>query len=149
MADLEMVKLFATLLALILTLLQLKYDGANKNMFQEHPIMAVVMVISLIIYWFLFWIKLKYPGQYLDSSVPFVVSFFGSLSMATTVSLLLPGYVTPFLFVVCLVLQVAKALYWVFAKLDEHLGETEFWMRRVDPALCYLRRRMKRNILPL
>ncbi|KAH0740009.1 hypothetical protein KY290_033052 [Solanum tuberosum] len=105
-------------------------------------------------YCFLRWIKLKYLGHYENylGSVPFLVNLLGCLSIASTISLLLPPYVTPLVFIICLVLPVKKALYWIFTKMDEHFGETEFWRRRVDPALCYLRRRVnraRRNILPI
>ncbi|KAK6781485.1 hypothetical protein RDI58_019281 [Solanum bulbocastanum] len=141
-----------TFLELILNLLQLKYNGTN--MFQQHPIITRIAVISFIMFCFLRWIKLKYPGRYENylASVPFLVNLLRCLSIASTISLLLPTYVTPLVFIICLVLPVKKALCWIFTKMDEHFGEMEFWRRRVDPALCYLRRRVnraRRNILPI
>ncbi|KAH0644172.1 hypothetical protein KY284_032056 [Solanum tuberosum] len=125
----DIVTFFGRSLSLISNLLQLKY---GTNMFQQHPTIAGI--------------ALKYPGHYEKylGSVPFVVNLLGSLSMACTMSLLLPDYVRPLVFIFCLLLPLMKALYWILMKLDEHFGETEFWITRVDPALCYLRRRVNR-----
>ncbi|KAH0740011.1 hypothetical protein KY290_033054 [Solanum tuberosum] len=145
----DIVTFFGRSLSLISNLLQLKY---GTNMFQQHPIIAGIAVISLIMYCFVRWFKLKYPGHYEKyfGSVPFVVNLLGFLSMACTMSLLLPDYVRPLVFIFCLLLPLKKALYWILMKLEEHFGETEFWITRVDPALCYLRRRVnraRRNLL--
>ncbi|KAH0740007.1 hypothetical protein KY290_033050 [Solanum tuberosum] len=144
----DFVIFFFTSLALILDLLQLKYNGTN--MFQQHPLIAGIMVISLIMYGFLLGFQ-KY-GNYFGNSDPFFVNLLGCLSITTTISLLLPVYVRPLVFIVSLFIPSKKALYWIFTKMDERFGETEFWMTRVDPVLCYMRRRLNRetrNIMPI
>lgn len=142
---------FLSSLALILNLLQLKYNGTN--MFQQHPTIAGIAVISLIIYCIMLWMELKYAVYYENylGSHSFIVNLMGCLSMVSTISLLLPTYVTPFVFIVGLIIPITKALHWIFTKIDEHFGDTEFWRRSIDPTLCYMRRKMnisRRNLLP-
>lgn len=140
-----------TFLSLILNLLQLKYN--ETNMFEQHPIITRIAVISFIMYCIVRWIKLKYTRHYenyLAYYVPFLVNLLWCLFIASTISLLLPPYVTPLVLIICLVLHAMKSLNWIFMKIDEPYGETEFWRRRVDFVLCYLRRkvnRARRNIL--
>ncbi|KAH0647057.1 hypothetical protein KY290_033055 [Solanum tuberosum] len=116
-------------------------------MFEQHPIIAGN-------FFYLRWFELKYPGHYENylGPVPFVVNLLGCLCIASTISLLLPTYVTPLVFIVCLVLPVKKAFDWIFTKMDDHFDqETEVWNGRVNPALCYLMRMVKKerkDILP-
>lgn len=144
--------LVATTMAIFVPLLQLKYQGDEKTPFNKHPMFMRVSVTALLIHFLLVGIiKLKYLRlyeTYLRFS-PLDVEFFGFLSIAGTVSLLFPDSTQLFVFFLCLFPPALRILYWVFKKLDDEFGETEFWRTRVDPAFRSLKRWTNRAFRPI
>lgn len=135
---------FASFYGLILGFLQLKYQGKDMtDPFQTHPRIMFVAVSTLLVYWLLYRIKQKYYSRR-GHLIFHGLVFFGSLSMACTISVLFPHFVRPLVYL----LPAVEILLWIFKKLMQQIAETRFW-RRVKHFLYHLKRRMHDAFYPV
>ncbi|XP_059288840.1 uncharacterized protein LOC132042261 [Lycium ferocissimum] len=150
------IMLLATFSGWIVGWIQLRQQNLEATLFQTHPKTMSVAVYSLVVTWFLYGFKLRFPTLYEAYlvTVPVGVDFFGSLSMVSALSFLLSDTVRPLLYFLDLLMPAANIISLIFQKLEARFGETEFWIRNVHPVLLKLKRmvnraRRMRPILPL
>ncbi|KAJ7962489.1 Glycosyltransferase [Quillaja saponaria] len=82
--------IFAFMIATFLSYLQIKSTGQDDlSPFKVNPVTTMTSIISLLFYYLAFGAKLKYAAH-APQKLDIVMDVFGSLSMASLVSLLLP-----------------------------------------------------------
>ncbi|KAM3270981.1 hypothetical protein P3S67_029183 [Capsicum chacoense] len=129
----------ATLFGVIVGLLQLK----QQNFQEIHPKTMSVAVYSLLICWFLYSLMLRLSrvcGAYSVVVVRLGVDFFGSLSMASVFSFLLPDSVRPLVYFLGLLMPMGSIFYLIMLKLEDRYCRTKFWNRNIDPVISKVTR---------
>ncbi|KAF7138879.1 hypothetical protein RHSIM_Rhsim07G0111500 [Rhododendron simsii] len=104
----------AFIVPVLLSLLQIKYQGNQISPFETHPISMVISVASLLLYCLGYHAKSRWPTYALVVSRGMVV--FGSLSVVSLASILFPysfGPVLYFLHVLFSAAEVPNLLKWV------------------------------------
>ncbi|KAF7138579.1 hypothetical protein RHSIM_Rhsim07G0111100 [Rhododendron simsii] len=102
----------------LLSLLQIKYQGNQISPFETHPISMVIFVASLLLYCLGYNAKSRWPTYALIISRAMVA--FGSLSVVSLASILFPNSFRPvlyFLYVLVTAAELLKLLKWVHRKI--------------------------------
>ncbi|CAN4077152.1 unnamed protein product [Withania somnifera] len=151
MEDGEIV-LVVTFFELIMGWLQLKQQNQQESLFQTHPKTMTTALNTLVLCWFLYGFKLRFPRIYAAylTAIPLGIEFFGLLSMASVLSFLFPDSLRPLVYFILLLIPSINMLRRIFEKLEAMFSETEFWRRNIDPVVLKLTRkaRLMRPILP-
>ncbi|KAL3499656.1 hypothetical protein ACH5RR_038749 [Cinchona calisaya] len=116
--------IFALIVTLLLNFLQLKYQGKDQSPFETHPKIAVLAVVSLILYCILCNAKLRISGNhpnYIHFLVHNSMTFFASVSLASLSSILFAEPFCPLLFSLSILFslyhllqsQIRKSWEWV------------------------------------
>ncbi|KAF7139433.1 hypothetical protein RHSIM_Rhsim07G0111900 [Rhododendron simsii] len=108
----------AFIVPVLLSLLQIKYQGNQISPFETHPISMVIFVASLLLYCFGYHAKSRWPTYALVISHGMVA--FGSLSVVSLASILFPNSFRPvlyFLYVLVTAAELLKLLKWVHRKI--------------------------------
>ncbi|WMV43654.1 hypothetical protein MTR67_037040 [Solanum verrucosum] len=124
------------------TYIQLKYAGTDP--FTIHPKRMRVSITSLLLYWLIYAIKLKFSRHYMykkfSDLVDNVMIFFISLYLASNASVMFTYPASHVVFSLCFLLSAGEMLLWVFKKIMQQFEEEEVtvWNN--------LRRRMNMNM---
>ncbi|XP_059277000.1 uncharacterized protein LOC132031147 [Lycium ferocissimum] len=128
-----------------LTAFRLAFSGGLIGLVQLlpqgslHPITMRIAQYSFILSGFLELIKLTFPNFY-KPLVKLVSEVYSWISLASITSLLLPAKIMCPIF---LSMPAWKILCWIFLKMEQHFGDTEFW-RFLLNLMFDLRRMMNR-----
>ncbi|KAI8546619.1 hypothetical protein RHMOL_Rhmol07G0133200 [Rhododendron molle] len=108
----------AFIVPVLLSLLQIKYQGNQISPFETHPISMVIFVASLLLYCLGYHAKVRWPTYALVVSRGMVV--FGSLSVVSLATILFPDSLGPVLYMLYVLFTAAellKLLKWVHRKI--------------------------------
>ena len=105
----------AFIIPILLGFLQIQSMGSQPSSFQTNPITTIASVICIVAYYLLFVASLRLPNY--ASQLGILMAAFGSLSVASLVSLLLPNswrcgrYIVYVLILVAGLIQMARKVY--------------------------------------
>ncbi|KAL3532452.1 hypothetical protein ACH5RR_005973 [Cinchona calisaya] len=115
---------FAFTIIVILSFLQVKYQGKDKTPFESHPRTIAVASTSLLIYCLAYGIEQRLSSNRLyqiprsvTNAIRCCMLLAGSLSLAATSSFLFPDSVRPLLFVIYIIGSSGELLYRVYGRL--------------------------------
>ncbi|KAL2506226.1 Uncharacterized protein Adt_21847 [Abeliophyllum distichum] len=104
------------------TLMQVKYQGIEKNPFITYSKTMTVAVITLLLYSYLaYGAKLRFDLPDNPPTYDFhCMVFFGNTAVASLTSIFFPDSIRPFLYLLCVLISAGEFLYWVYRR-DEHI----------------------------
>ncbi|KAL2506224.1 Uncharacterized protein Adt_21845 [Abeliophyllum distichum] len=105
------------------TLMQVKYQGIEKNPFITCSKTMTVAVISLLLYSYLAYganLKFDLHGGNPPTYAFHCMVFFGNTAVASMTSIFFPDSIRPFLYLLCVFISAGEFLYWVYQR-DEHI----------------------------
>ncbi|CAL9007371.1 unnamed protein product [Prunus brigantina] len=93
--------ILAFIVPILLTFVEIKFPGSilSASPFETHPTLILVSIASLIAYCLAVGARLRFP-TYARTYSRFAMRFFGLLSVASLLSVLLPGYWHPVPFLI-------------------------------------------------
>lgn len=107
--------------SLLLSFLQLKYQGTSITPFQTNPIQTYLGVATLITYLFTYGVELSFSSNHqynivCSDVVRRCMAMSGSVSLASMASILLPTGVCPIVYMVCIVHSAGDLIYWAYRR---------------------------------
>ncbi|KAL3499654.1 hypothetical protein ACH5RR_038747 [Cinchona calisaya] len=126
--------IFVLIVTVLLNFLQLKYQGKDQSPFETHPKIALLAVVSLILYCILCNAKLRISGNhpnYIHCLVKNSMVFFGFLSLASLSSVLFPEPFCPFLFSLSILFSLLSILFSLCQLLQSHIRKSWEWLKGI------------------
>ncbi|CAK9178178.1 unnamed protein product [Ilex paraguariensis] len=121
----------AFIVAVIINLQQLKYQGKDETPFETHPKTMGVALTSLLLYFILSKSKLRFVSPTCANILCYGMELFGFLSLTSLASTLFPDSVMPVLYVAFILLSASELLQWFCWTVMGELGESGFHGRPI------------------
>ncbi|KAL2529975.1 Uncharacterized protein Fot_22576 [Forsythia ovata] len=124
----------AFIVPVLITLIQVKYQGIEKTPFITYSKTMNVAVFSSLIYYYLaYGAKLSFDLHGNPPTYAFhCMVFFGNTAVASLTSIFFPDSIRPFLYLLCVLISAGEFLYWVYQR-DEHIFTRRIYRFLINP----------------
>nr|GMD09072.1 hypothetical protein TEA_020862 [Ipomoea batatas] len=129
-----------SILSLLITLVQLQYNGKQNSPFEIHPIILTIAVVSLILYVIAreasHWLPSNSNSQspLLNLASNLFAAIFRNTVFICIATILLPDKIKPYFYIPCSFILTAITVYSIFKLLRHPPPEqTSVWRRMLSP----------------